>query len=66
MIMETLRNNDFIFIEPGGSIRQNMFLSLGGKVSPEEINLDSDQASLRPAAQFESGRPGKEPSGSLP
>ncbi|MBU0545361.1 MAG: DUF1638 domain-containing protein, partial [Proteobacteria bacterium] len=66
MIMEPLRNKDFIFIEPGGSIRQNMFLSLGGKAFPDQINLDSDPASLRPPVQFEPGRPGKESSGSLP
>ncbi|MBU0456424.1 MAG: DUF1638 domain-containing protein [Gammaproteobacteria bacterium] len=66
MIMEPLHDDDFIFIEPGGSIRQNMFLSLGGRVSPEETDLDLDPVSFRPSVQLESGRSGKEPSGSLP
>jgi len=66
MIMEPLRDKDFIFIEPGGSVRQNMFLSLGRKVSPDETDLDPDPVSFRPMVQLESGLSLKEPSGSFP
>ena len=31
MVMEPLRDDDFIFIDPGGSIRQTQFLDIGGK-----------------------------------
>lgn len=54
MIMEPLRDNDFIFIDPGGSIRQTMFLCLGGKASPDETDLDLNPISLRPPVLFES------------
>ena len=36
MIMGPSRDDDFIFIEPGGSIRQALFLDLGKKVFPEK------------------------------
>lgn len=66
MIMEPLRDNDFIFIDPGGSVRQNMFLCLGGKASPDEKDLDPNPISLGPPVLFESGNTGKEPVGSYP
>lgn len=50
MINESLRDNDFIFIEPGGSIHQNMFLSLGGKISPDGTDLDPSPISLKSPA----------------
>jgi len=66
MIMEPLRDNDFIFIEPGGSIRQTMFLCFGGKDSPDETDLGPNPVSSIPPVLPESNHPGKEPAGSCP
>lgn len=60
MIMEPLQDSDFIFIEPGKTIRQNMFLCLDGKASPDETDLESSPISYKPPELSEAGHPGKE------
>ena len=66
IIMEPLRDNDFIFIEPGGSIRQNMFISSCGKASSGETALGPDQVYSGPPVLCGSGHTLKEPSGNCP
>lgn len=61
MIMEPLRDEDFIFVEPGGSIRQNMFLDFGGHASPEEKDRGPNPIPLRTAVPVGSGHPEEEP-----
>jgi len=66
MIMEPLQDKDFLFIEPGGEIRQSMFISFGGKSYPDETALGPDQVSSVPPVLCEYGHTLKEPSGDCP
>jgi hypothetical protein len=60
MIRETLREDDFLFIEPGASICQSPFLDIGKKTSSQETNRGPHPTSSRPS--FSAGPvPGEEP-----
>lgn len=61
MIMDPLRDDDFIFIEPGGSIRQTLFFDFGGKASPEETDRGPNPIPLRQSLAVGSGQPEEEP-----
>lgn len=66
MILEPLRDKDFIFIKPGASILQSMYLYPGGKVSTDKTNLDPDPISLKPPGPSGSAHLGKHSAGSCP
>lgn len=61
MIMDPLRDDDFIFIEPGGSIRQTLFFDFDKKASFEETNRGPNPIPLRLSLAVGSGHPGSEP-----
>lgn len=66
MILEPLRDSDFIFINPGGSVRQNMFICPITNDSPDEKDVNPNPISLKPPELFGSGHSVKEPAGHCP